>query len=264
VKRTEPLPDDVLLEIFDFYMIMNPSYEDKPTVGAWQSLVHVCQKWRNLVFGSTRRLNVQHCCTPLTLARDTLEVWPTLPLIIKGKMSLNKGKMSLQCTDNVIAALGQSHRVRKVILSGFVDCQLEKVLAAMQVPFPELTNLKLVSDGETQPVIPYSFLGGSAPRLQTFFLGGIQFPGLQKLLLSATRLVDLRLSDIPHSVYISPDVMVTLLSVLSSLDALELEFQSPQSRPDWETQRSPPSKRSVIPALDFFFSKGLSNIWRTS
>ena len=248
MKRIDPLPDDVLLEIFDFYMIMNPSYEDKPTVGAWQSLVHVCQQWRNLVFGSTRRLNVQLCCTPLTPARDILEVWPTLPLIIEGEMSL-------QCTDNVIAVLGQSHRVRQVILSGFVDCQLEKVLPAMQVPFPELTDLELFSDGETQPVIPYSFLGGSAPRLQTFFLGGIQYPGLQNLLLSATRLVYLALFDVPHS--ISLEAMVTLLSVLSSLDALELEFQSPQSRPDWETQRSPPSKRSVVPALDFFCFKGL-------
>jgi hypothetical protein len=43
--------------------------------------------------------------------------------------------------------------------------------------------------------------------------------------------------------------MVDLLSVLSSLESLFLEFQSPQSRPDWEARRPPPSKRSVIPAL---------------
>jgi hypothetical protein len=51
--------------------------------------------------------------------------------------------------------------------------------------------------------------------------------------------------------------MVALLSVLSNLDALELEFQSPQSRPDWETRRPPPSNRSVIPALDYFRFKGI-------
>jgi hypothetical protein len=36
------LPDDVLLEIFDFNMIMDPSYKAKTEVEGWQSLVHVC------------------------------------------------------------------------------------------------------------------------------------------------------------------------------------------------------------------------------
>ena len=80
---------------------------------------------------------------------------------------------------------------------------------------------------------------------------------MPKLLLSATRLVYLTLFDIPHSGYISPEAMVALLSVLSGLKALSLGFQSPQSRPDLETRRWPPSKRSVIPALDFFLFKGV-------
>jgi hypothetical protein len=45
--------------------------------------------------------------------------------------------------------------------------------------------------------------------------------------------------------------------VLSSLETLYLEFESPQSRPDLETRRPPPSKRSVIPALDSFRFKGV-------
>jgi hypothetical protein len=113
-------------------------------------------------------------------------------------------------------------------------CQLEEVLAAMQAPFPELTVLQLFSDGETLPVIPDSFLDRSAPRLQFFTLHGIPFPGLPELLLSANHLVYLALSDIPHSGYISPEAMVAPLSVLSSLEALSLEFQSPQPRPGWE------------------------------
>jgi hypothetical protein len=66
--------------------------------------------------------------------------------------------------DNIIAALGQSNRIRKIYLN-LVDHQLEEVLAAMQVPFPELTvlDLELWSDGETPPVNPDLFLGGSAP-----------------------------------------------------------------------------------------------------
>jgi hypothetical protein len=110
------------------------------------------------------------------------------------------------------------------------------------------------------PVIPDSFLDGSAPRLRTSNCHGIPFPGLPKLLLSATHLVNLWLSDIPHSGYISPEAMVALLSVLSSLETLSLQFQSPQSRPDWESRSLPPPKRSILPALENFISKALPNI----
>jgi hypothetical protein len=127
----------------------------------------------------------------------------------------------------------------------------------MHVPFPELTHLQLILDGKTVPVIPDSFLDGSAPLLRHFKLSGIPFPGLPNLLLSATHLIDLRLWNIPHSGYFSPEAIVALLSVLSSLEWLTLGFESPQSRPDRETRRLPPSKRSVIPALFIFSYKGV-------
>jgi len=146
-----------------------------------------------------------------------------LPLLIRGIITLSSG------ADNIVVALGQSNRVCQVILWDHADRELEKVLAAMQVPFPELTYLELISDGETPPVVPDSFLGGSAPRLQFFQLSGIPFPVLPKLLLSATHLHHLVLYNIPHSGHISPEAMATLLSVLSSLESLHLEFQSPIS-----------------------------------
>ncbi len=158
--------------------------------------------------------------------------------------------------DNIIVALGHSNRIREVhVLAG----HMEKVLAAMQVTFPELTKLRLWSHNETQPVItPDSFLGGSAPRLQLLHFEGIPFPGLPKLLLSATQLIKLNLSDIPHSGYFSPEAMVALLPGLSSLETLHLCFQSPQSRPDLEHRRPPPLNRSVIPTLGDFWFKGVS------
>jgi hypothetical protein len=84
-------------------------------------------------------------------------------------------------TDNIIAALGQRHRVCYVSLGSFTDRELEQVLAAMHAPFPELTELHLVSNGNKLPVIPDSFLNGST-RLRVFDLNGIPFPGLSKLL----------------------------------------------------------------------------------
>jgi len=194
---------------------------------AWQLLVHVCRRWRILVFASPRRLNLRLLCTPETPARDTVNIWPALPLLIRGKITSTAG------LDNIIIALGQRNRVCHVNLEGLADRQLESILAAMQVPFPELTELTLLSPDEMQPVIPDSFLGGSAPQLRSFELKGILFPGLAQLLLSATHLVHLSLINIPHSGYISPEAMATLLSGLSGLKTLSLVFQLPQARPNW-------------------------------
>jgi hypothetical protein len=250
--RIDVLPDDVLLEIFDFYMVLRPVGEFKRDTEAWQALVHVCRRWRCLVFASPRRLNLRLCCTPDTPARDRLDVWPALPLVIGGSMASSSG------TDNVIAALGQINRVCYVSLWDLAGWQIEQVLAAMQVPFPKLTYLKLMSNDETPRLIPDSFLDGSAPRLQYFCLSGIPFPGLPRLHLSATHLVVLDLFDIPHSGYISPEAIVALLSVLPSLDVLILKFRSPQSLPDRESRLLPPPKRSVIPALLFLVFKGVT------
>ena len=89
-------------------------------------------------------------------------------------------------------------------------------------------------------------------------LSCIPFPGLPSLLLSATHLVQLRLTNIPHSGYISPEAMVGLLCALSSLKTLFLRFESPQSHPDWEIRSLPPPKRSILPALDDFYFKGVT------
>jgi hypothetical protein len=223
-------------------------------IEAWQSLVHVCRRWRSLIFRSPRCLNLQLFCTPETLARHTLDVWPALLLFINGKMTLSSG------TDNIIEALKHSNRVCRVDLRDSADRQMEKALAAMQEPYPELRELRLRSHEKTLPVIPVpdSFLGGSVPRLRHFELSGFPFPGLPKLLLSATHLVHLHLSDIPHSGYFSPEAMVALISVLPSLRSLCLRFRSPQSRPDWERRSLPPSKRSILPALHEFRFKGIT------
>ena len=250
VNHIDVLPDEILLEIFDFYMETYALYTIQRRTKAWQLLVHVCRRWRVLVLGSPRRLNLQLYIKPGTPARYTLDVWPALPLIVEGKIG------SSSDTDNVITVLGQSNRVCQVNLSGFVGWKLEKILVVMQVPFPELTDLQFRSNSKTLPVIPDSFLGGSAPRLQYFELNGIPFPGLPKLLLSATHIVSLWLLNIPHSGYFSPEATVALLSVLSRLEWLTLDFQSPQSRPDWETRRPPPSERSIIPALISLRFKG--------
>ena len=250
------LPDDVLLEIFDFCVNEDPDEdlhdEDfKKAAEKWQTLVHVCRRWRSVVFGSPRRLNLQLVCTSETPARDTLDVWPSLPLLIRDSDHPTEGM------DDFIAVLEHSNRVVKIDLHNVNDPDLETVLAAMRVPFLELTDLMLHSDDGMVSVLPDSFLGGSAPRLQILWLDRIPFPGLLKLLLSATNLVTLRLCRIPHSGYFSPEAIVTALSTLTTLDHLVIQFENPQSCPDWESRRLPPPNRFVLPVLTYFWFKGV-------
>src|SRR5216684_6081862 len=125
--RIDVLPDDVLLEIFGFYVNKYSHYATKAEVETWHSLVHVCRRWRSIVFSSPHRLNLQLVCTPGTPVRSTLDVWPALPLLIRRPL------IGISSMDNIIVALGHSNRIREVhVLAG----HMEKVLAAMQVTFP--------------------------------------------------------------------------------------------------------------------------------
>ena len=244
------LLDDVLLDIFDFFV--EQYYILKRDIEWWQPLVHVCRRWRSLVFGSPRRLNLRLFCSDKTPARGTLDVWPALPLFIEGRKIAEN-------MDNFVAVLERSDRVCYIHLMGFKSSDLERISAVMQVPFPELTVLQLYSNDEideTLSFLPDSFLGGSAPRLEYLSLSGIPFPGLPNLLLSATNLVDLGLYNIPHSGYFPPEAIVTSLSTLTRLVQLLLFFESPQSRPDPAHQFPPPPTRSVLPNLQIFRFKG--------
>ena len=246
------LPDDVLLEIFDFYVdedLEDESY--KKDIEKWQRLVHVCHRWRSVVFRSPRRLNLQLLWTPGTPARGTLDVWPSLPILIPDYGSPTED------VDDILAVLERSDRVVEINFYTRRDSELEDVLAAMQVPFPELTDLQLSSRDGMVSSLPDSFLGGSVPRLQSLSLSRIPFPGLLKLLLSAPHLVHLRLFNIPHSGYFSPEAIVAVLSTLTSLEGLGLVFESPLSRPDWAHRRLPPPTRSVLPVLTSFSFTGV-------
>ena len=128
----------------------------------------------------------------------------------------------------------------------------------MRVPFPELTFLRLWLGDETVSALPDSFLGGSAPRLEYLWLRRVPFPGLPKLLLSATHLTILHLEFIPRLGYFSPEEMATALSMLTRLTRLWLLFESPRPRPDPARQRPPPRTRSALPALTYFEFKGFS------
>ena len=251
------LPDDVLLEIFDLYVAPPEDYSYPVSEGpkvyedAWHTLIHVCQRWRSVVFASSRRLHLVLFCTNRTPVKKMLNIWPGLPILVYAysETSLVRG------VTNLLAALKQHDRVYKINIRG-ISNSLLKQFGAVKKPFPALTELKLRSYDKSAPVLPDSYLGGCAPRLQELFLRGISFPTLPKLLPSAHDLFSLQLWDIPHSGYVSPETMVTCLSALTNLDLLELSFRSPRSRACKESRRLPPLTRVVLPTLTRFYFGG--------
>jgi hypothetical protein len=159
---------------------------------------------------------------------------------------------------NILAALEHHDRIFEMDLTAIPNSLSKEVLAAIQRPLPLLTHLQLGFEDETAPVDSDLFLGGSASHLQSLLLDRIPFPGLPKLLLSGTHLVNLAIFGTTHSGYISPEAMLTGLSVLTRLESLAIVFRPPRSAPDWNSRYPPPQTRILLPVLTDWRFRGAS------
>jgi hypothetical protein len=230
----EMLTDDVLLEIFDWYRQTsmeqcNGTWE----LNQWIILVHVCRRWRNIVFDSSRRLDLWLLCTYGTPdVRKRLDCWPSLPILIKywPNSEFEPFKPpSREDEDNLIAALEHPDRVHAIQLA-MTSSLWEKVAERMRVPFPALTSLSLWLDPGTAPSHPTEFLARVAsPCLKDISLVGIPCPRTWGLLTSTNDLVAIRILEVPSTGYIDPDMMATYLSMLPHLKLLCIDFHSPPS-----------------------------------
>ena len=97
------LPDEALLEIFDFYL-----GETKWTT-SWHILLHVCRRWRLVIFGSPRCLNLQLVCTHKTPVRRTLDIWPPLPIVLRATTAQIWEKITSLRHSNTITAYATSN-----------------------------------------------------------------------------------------------------------------------------------------------------------
>ena len=217
--------DDVLLIIFHF--ARGTHLDGREGVNrwylCWHQLVHVCHRWRSIVFASPNFLDLRLVLGPNT-RMELLGIWPPLPIAITN----TTGRTTPEYYD-FNAAIAHRNRVCEIDLR-LEQFQLQLLASAMQEQFPVLIHLKLEVPqdphdyGQKIP-LPDEFLGGFAPRLQSLNLKSIPFPTLPKFLLSATDLVRLTLWDIPNSGYISPEAIVTSLAVLANLKFLTIGFE---------------------------------------
>ena len=237
------LPDDVLLDIFQI-------------VGSeWQILVHVCQRWRRIIFSSPRGLDLTILCTYGAPVKKNLGCWPSFPIVVDYFTWSGAGSPPSNYEDDITAALEHPDRVR-IIKLAVTSSMMRIVASMMQKPFLTLKALWLSSKDQNPPVLPDAFLSGSA-HLQQIHSKGISFPALPTLLPSASDLVDLQLKDIPQGGYIPPESMVTGLAALTRLNTLCLWFKSPTSRPPFQLY-SLSSTRAVLPSLITLNFRGCS------
>ena len=189
-----------------------------------------------------------------------LDIWPKLPIVVHVDDWAN---CQLPSATDVISVLERRDQVCKIFISVTAVAlhPLLKDLAMTSEPFPALIELELASFGGNPPILPDSFLGGSAPRLQSLFFNGIPFPGIRKLLLSTRDLVTLTLGFtvgfIRDSGYVSPEAMVDILSILTRLKSFQVHL-SPQRHTHGPSQHPPVLTRVIIPTLTTFGFSGHS------
>ena len=156
--------------------------------------------------------------------------------------------------ENLITALERGDRTSLICISDIHRSELRRLIAVMNNPCPILTHFSLMATKcDSEPVLPETFLGGSAPSLRSFSLAGVQFPTFPEFILSSTHIVYLSLYRVG---YISPEVMASCLAALPKLSSFILRSRSPLSHTFQKS--APPLTRAVLPALAYFSFYGFS------
>lgn len=244
------LPEEILLEIFDHYRVDAIAWWSTPR--KWLRLAHVCRRWRQLISVSAHRLDLRILCKSGTNIGRIIGSWPNLPVVVQFEGCPRAKSLS----DNITVALRHPDRVCDIDLV-LTSSITGSIVEAIQEPFRALSRIRMTVEDATGPpeLVRNAFLGGFAPRLREIKLDSIAFPFpiLRQVILSTNNLVELCLSNIPHSGYFSPDDLVATLSSLVQLGSFTVGFHSPASRPPSRMTSSPP-RRTTLPsliALDF-------------
>lgn len=272
--KIEMLPDEVLLEIFDCFRLAaaaDSESDDDPSESSsagptwspweWHRLVHVCRRWRFLVFASPHRLDLRLVYTfrrPARVKKKALDSWPTLPIAVwypRQNAVVRERSHCLEDESNASFALRHPDRIREINLL-LTKSLLLKSGALVLASFPALEYLRLDSQHGTKSspspaLLPVGFLGGSTPRLRDIHLSGIAFPALPLLLLSTRNLVSLRLDRISRRGYFSPEALSIGLSMTTQLQSLRIHFLPFASSVfrDIVSAERPLKARAVLPAL---------------
>ena len=229
------LPDEILLEIFDYYRQSFDPYDHHWRENyAWLNLTHACRKWRGVMVASSSRLDLGVTVGPQK--PDHVKTILSGPLPIFFDYRSMYGDMTGRAIWRMRAALEHHHdRVREIAFGG-ASTNFDKFFkATSKRAFPMLESLILCG---WKPEVPDTFLGGpdlSDLHLRRLKLSGFSLETISRLLSSATSLTDLSL-DINT---VSPSPEASLLAFLQGMRHLRslnlsillcpLDSQSPLS-----------------------------------
>jgi F-box-like len=244
------LPDELLLEIFDYCRLDNKSLWNIQR--RWYIPLHVCRRWRYVILASASRLDLRLLCTHGTPVADMLFHSPPLPLIINYTITVQIPPEDKEC---VLLALQHRDRVRSINFN-VLGSGPSELLMSMGEDFPMLEDLEFSSQDGTSPVLPLNF---AAPHLRRLDLRGVVFQRGSLLLSSATSLVSLHLEHVPPSAYFPPEYLVAHVSSIPQLEELSIGFVSSTPRPDVEMElRRMQITRVVFPSILKLVFRGVS------
>jgi hypothetical protein len=209
--------------------------------------VHICRKWRRIVFASQRALRLRLFCTHGTPVLNTINWWPPLPIVVEYGGSPTLDPPTPEDEDDIVAALEQSDRVSSVRLT--VTNSLLAKLSAIEGPFSELEDLFLLSQDSLRGLtLPNAFGWGLGwgTRLRSLRLARITLFELPHLLHSSRKLVDLQLHEVLSPGLFSPETLTDALGGMAQLQSLSLYFPPTT---DNIGVFIPSRKRVVLPSL---------------
>ena len=125
----DTLSDDVLLCIFDSYR-RKCSREFVVSNGwaswSWHKFVHVCRRWRRIIFAFPGYLDLRLGCNSKTDVEAALDIWPALPVSIHAILCDKDPD-----EDDTISTLKHRDRIVGIHFWAFNCSQLKKCMALM-------------------------------------------------------------------------------------------------------------------------------------
>jgi hypothetical protein len=230
----------------------------------WFTLVHVCRRWRHLVFESASHLRLSLVCARGTPVADMLAHSPPLPLIIDHLDQHNHNGITATDEQGITLALQHRDRVRRIRLMKSVPI-LQKLVMALDGEFPILEYLSIIHQRYRRPSIEHNMRLNlpetfRAPHLRHLVLMSFAIPIGSPLLTTMGNVVTLSLNSIPPSAYFHPNALLQRLSLMPQLEILGILFNSHFPSRDIERQlsRTPIVSRATLPNLRWFGFQGAS------
>ncbi|KAI0258226.1 hypothetical protein BC834DRAFT_847509 [Gloeopeniophorella convolvens] len=232
------LNDDVLLEIFEWYITCRPEYRyvrgKARSVFVLRELIHTCRRWRHLILRSAERFNVGLYCTYGTPVTDLLTRYPSLPIHLEYR-ALEDETLTPEDIEGILRAIReQSHRLQYVDINA-PGHHVQQILAAMDSYFPFLWHLYIMPHGRDNQlpksanrpgafILPPAF---AAPRLTHLKLNEPRLLAEPKIFPHLPAIRELTLWNIPSVALLPPELLIDLLSTTPLLRGLDISFQFP-------------------------------------